>query len=266
MLYRPNHISEDGPVGVAVPVEGKKDQLVVGCGREILLVTWDGESNVTDPPIKKLASLDTDRTDTRVNDGKCDPAGRFWCGTMAIEVNCHIEPNRGALYLLDKELVLKTVHSPVSISNGLTWSPQRDVMYYIDSTEYQIWAFDYSNSTGSISKKRIVFDVKKNNLKGLPDGMTIDADGNLWIALFDGAAVIQVNPESGKLLRTIKLPAEKITSVAFGGPQLDVLYVTSAHVNMTAEQKEAKPESGSLFSIKGLGVRGLPPTDYKLSC
>ncbi|XP_058797119.1 regucalcin-like isoform X2 [Phymastichus coffea] len=254
---------KDGHVGVVVPVEGTKDKLIAGVGRNVVLVSWDGESNNDNPPIKVLASLDTDRTDTRINDGKCDPAGRFWAGTMGLEVNSTIEPNRGALYLIDSDSSVKKVLSPVSISNGLTWNLQKDVMYYIDSMTRQVSAYDYNNADGSITNKRVIFDIKSNNIEGLPDGMTNDADGNLWVALFNGKAVIQIDPKRGKLLRKIELPVDRITSVAFGGPQLDTLYVTSAYVGMTAEQRKLKPDSGALYSIKGLGVKGCPPNNFK---
>ncbi|XP_031778273.1 regucalcin isoform X2 [Nasonia vitripennis] len=259
------YITEDGPVGVVIPVEGTTDKLVVGCGRDVVLVTWDGENDTTSPPVKKLLSLDTDRTDTRINDGKCDPAGRFWLGTMALEVNDAIEPDRGTFYAVDQDLNLRKIISPVSISNGLAWSLQNDVMYYIDSMSYQIWAYDYNHKDGAINNKRVIFDLKKNNINGLPDGMTIDADGNLWVALFNGGAVIQIDPKNGKLLRKVELPVDRITSVAFGDPQFDTLYVTTAHVGMTAEEKKSKPNSGSLYAIKGLGVKGCPPTNFKYS-
>ena len=254
---------KNGHVGVAIPVEGSKDKIVAACGTDIMLVTWDGESNVEDPPMKKIASLDTDRTDTRINDGKCDASGRFWLGTMAHDVNGTIEPNRGTLYKLGADLVPKSVISPVSISNGLTWSLDNGVMYYIDSPTLQVWAFDYDPVSGTMENRRVVFDLKENNIKGIPDGMTIDTNGNLWIALFNGAAVIQVDPDSRKLLQKIDLPSEKITSVAFGGPNLDILYVTSARVNMNSAERNKKPDAGSLYAIKGLKTCGCPPNNFK---
>ncbi|KAL7295469.1 hypothetical protein TKK_0011121 [Trichogramma kaykai] len=254
-----------GHVGVAIPVEGSDDEFVAASGTDLVLVTWNGEENADEPPMKKIASLDTDRSDTRINDGKCDAYGRFWLGTMAHDVGGQIAPNRGSLYRIGPDLKPESVISPVTISNGLTWSLDDNVMYYIDSPTHQVWAFDYNVSTGDVHNKRVVFDLKKNNIKGIPDGMTIDVQGNLWVALFDGAAVIQVNPKTGKLLQKVQLPVDKITSVAFGGPNLDILYVTSARVNMSDEEKSRKPDAGSLFAIKGLGVTGLPPYNFKYS-
>ncbi|KAJ8682520.1 hypothetical protein QAD02_018312 [Eretmocerus hayati] len=260
---------KDGPVGVVVTVENSPNELVVGCGRDVVLVKWDGEQNITNPDprkyFQKLASLDIDRNDTRVNDGKCDPAGRFWIGTMGLEINDHIEEGRGSLYRIGQNLTPTNLVTSVTVSNGLVWGPKNDVMYYIDSPTRKIVAFDYNLEYGSLGSKRVVFDLERNHVIGIPDGMTIDAHGDLWIALYKGFAVIQVDPIHGRRLRTIDLPAPRITSVAFGGPKLDILYVTSSRFGMDDEEKKKYPSSGSVFAIKGLGVQGLPQTSFKYS-
>ncbi|KAJ8682540.1 hypothetical protein QAD02_018332 [Eretmocerus hayati] len=256
------HIN-NGPVGAVVPVENTADEFIAASGREVLLVKWDVNENEANPLIRKLTSIDKNRTDTRVNDGKCDPAGRFWIGTMAIEVDNYIRPNRGSLYRIGQDLFPKQVFTPVSISNGLVWNRRNDTMYYIDSPTRQLAAFDFDLKSGRLSRGRVIFDLGSYLPKSIPDGMTIDSNGHLWVALYNGSAIIQVDPIHGRRLRTVDLPAPRITSVAFGGPQLDILYVTSARFGMSEEEKEEYPFSGSVFAIRGLGVQGLPMNSFK---
>ncbi|XP_029178959.1 regucalcin-like isoform X3 [Nylanderia fulva] len=246
---------EHGPVGVVVPVEDSYDKLVAGSGTDLILVTWDGDTNEEKAPFEVLTSIESDN-DTRVNDGKVDSSGRFWIGTMGNEVNGQVAPDLGSLYRINDTLKPITEISPVSISNGLAWNIQDNTFYYIDSPTHKIAAYDYDPINGTISNKRIVFDLNKINMKGIPDGMTIDTNGNLWIALFGGHHVIHVNPKTQELLRKIKIPAENITSVAFGGPHLDILYVTTSGYGLTAHQRKQTPHAGAVFAVKGLGVRG----------
>ncbi|XP_033223874.1 regucalcin-like [Belonocnema kinseyi] len=256
----------NGPVGVVVPVEDTPNTFVVGSGVDILLVTWDGECDTNSPPIRKIATAEKFRPETRFNDGKADSSGRFWAGTIT-EINGEPQPNEAAFYSLDKDLVLRTQIKPVTISNGLAWNSDDDTLYYIDTPTRQIAAFDYNKFDGTISNKRIVFDVVQNNLPGVPDGMTIDSDGNLWIALFGGSQVIQVDPKSGKLLRSIPMPAKRITSVTFGDFSLDTLYVTTAGYGFARPQEKTPADDlqgGSIFSIKGTGARGFSPNLFRI--
>ncbi|KYQ54553.1 Regucalcin [Trachymyrmex zeteki] len=248
-------LSCHGTVGVVIPVDEPVDQLIVGSGKDVVLVKWDGDSNESKVPVKVLCSLDSPQAQTRINDGKVDSAGRFWLGTMGNEINGKIAPNLGTLYRVDNDLEPEKEISPVTISNGLAWNIEDDTFYYIDSPTRQVTAYDYNPNNGTISNKRIVFDLNNTNLKGLPDGMTIDADGNLWIALFGGSQVICVDPKTKKILFKVELPAENVTSVAFGGPLLDTLYVTTSGYNISAEQRQATPHAGALFAVTGLGVQ-----------
>lgn len=255
----------NGPVGVAVPVDDG-DEFLAGSGLDFVLVTWNGETNTTNPPIRTLKSVKKIDNGTRFNDGKVDSSGRMWAGTMS-ENNGDFTPNGGEFYSMDKSLKVTTQITPVSISNGLAWNMNDDTFYYIDSPTKQIVSYDFDSEKGSIANKKIVFDLAKNNLPGVPDGMTIDSDDNLWIALFGGAQVIHVNPKTGKLLNSIQMPAKRVTSVAFGGPLLDVLYVTTAGYGMT-NPKEKTPEDdkkgGSLFEVKGTGARGVLPNSFTM--
>ncbi|KAL0106317.1 hypothetical protein PUN28_016204 [Cardiocondyla obscurior] len=247
----------NGTVGVVIPVDDSTDELVAGVGKNLVLVTWNGESDQSEVPTKVLCSLDSAQSKTRINDGKVDSSGRFWLGTMGLEVNGQAPPNQGTLYRVDDTRKPEVEISPVSISNGLAWNIEDDTFYYIDSPTRKVVAYDYNPNTGEISNKRIVFDLDDTDLTGLPDGMTIDTQGNLWIALFGGHHVIQVNPKTKKVIRKIKIPAENVTSVTFGGPLLDILYVTTSGFNLTAKQLQETPDAGAVFAVKGLEVRGI---------
>ncbi|KAK9298960.1 hypothetical protein QLX08_007876 [Tetragonisca angustula] len=149
-------------------------------------------------------------------------------GTMGFEKNGVFPPNLGSLYSL-------------------------------------VWAYNYNSETGTISNKKIVFDLQKNDISGIPDGMTIDTNGNLWVAVYSGGSVLNINPQTGELLRSIKFnDAKNITSVAFGGPNLDILYVTSASMGLDENQLKEQPHAGYLFAVKGLGARGFPSNNAKL--
>ncbi|XP_033223260.1 regucalcin-like [Belonocnema kinseyi] len=253
------------PVGVAVPVENSPNLFLAAHGTDLVLVTWDCTENVKNPPIKILESVEKGRKGNRFNDGKCDPSGRFWAGTMC-EIEGNFEPNQGSLYSLDSNLDLKSHFSSVGISNGLAWKD--DKFYYIDSLTFEVAGFDYDSKSGTIANRKVVFDFKENNISGFPDGMTIDANGNLWVACWDGSRILQIDPKSGKLLQTIYIPAKRVTSVAFGGPALDTLFVTTAGYgfNIPEEKTPADdPKGGSIFAVKGLGVTGLPANCFKMN-
>jgi sugar lactone lactonase YvrE len=188
----------------------------------------------------------------RFNDGKCDPSGRFWAGTMAL-----VKGPRpvGRLYRLDAHGAVEVMLRDVGTSNGVAWSADRRTLYFIDTPLLRVDAFDYDDTTGAIANRRTVISIPPGI--GRPDGSTLDADGMLWIAMFEGWAVTRWNPRTGELLQTIRLPVARVTSCAFGGPELDTLYLTSARHNLGAEQLAAQPLAGSLFRVKP-GIRGVP--------
>eukprot|EP01112_Ceratiomyxa_fruticulosa_P016863 TRINITY_DN5152_c0_g1_i1.p1 TRINITY_DN5152_c0_g1~~TRINITY_DN5152_c0_g1_i1.p1 ORF type:complete len:290 (-),score=65.00 TRINITY_DN5152_c0_g1_i1:23-892(-) len=187
----------------------------------------------------------------RFNDGKCDIRGRFWAGTMDSTAS---GAPVGALYTLetDGKTLTKKV-SDVGISNGLTWSLDHKTMYYIDSPLRRIDAFDYNVETGEIANRRTIINVPKG--EGIPDGMTIDEEGKLWVALWEGSAITRWDPVTGNSLLKIPLPAKRITSASFGGPDLSELYVTSA-------SKGDPYPNGALFRITNLGVKGVPEPQF----
>lgn len=188
----------------------------------------------------------------RFNDGKCDPGGRFWAGTMAYD----LEKGAGTLYSLNPDMSIHTKIRGVTISNGMAWNTDEGLFYYIDSPEREICAFDYEPETGEISNRRVIRKMEEKD--GLPDGMTIDTDNKLWVAMYDGGKVIRLDPATGDTLSAITLPVPKVTSCTFGGTELSELYITTAREHMTEDDLGKAPLSGSLFRAK-LPVTGKPP-------
>jgi len=187
----------------------------------------------------------------RFNDGKCDPAGRFWVGTFDLEG----KPHAGTLYRFDPDGSLHLMLRGITNSNGIAWSLDQKVMYYIDTPTLAVPAFDYDNATGSIANPRVIVRIPEG--AGFPDGMTIDAEGKLWVALWGGGAVHRYDPTTGALLQAVTVPALHTSSCAFGGPELKTLYITTARGGLSPEQLEQCPESGNVFAVEP-GVAGVP--------
>ncbi|MGE0884533.1 MAG: SMP-30/gluconolactonase/LRE family protein [Blastocatellales bacterium] len=193
--------------------------------------------------------------ENRFNDGKCDSRGRLWAGTTRI---AHDQPD-GFLYRLDPDLNVHRKLDDVWISNGLAWSSDDRTMFYIDSPTSEVVAFDFDAASGEIGNERLVIEIPEGG--GSPDGMTIDQEGMLWIALWDGWRVIRVNPGEGEIIDEVKLPVARPTSCCFGGANLDELYITTASTRMPAEELAKQPLAGGLFRAKP-GVRGFPMVEF----
>jgi sugar lactone lactonase YvrE len=207
--------------------------------------------------LKMIADPETSIPGNRFNDGKCDPAGRFWAGTMAHSE----EPGKGSLYTLNKDLTVSKKMENISISNGMAWSADHKTMYYIDTPTYTVTALDFDRSSGEISNRRIVVRVPREN--GSPDGMTIDSMGMLWIAHWDGWQVSRWNPATGKKMETFHLPVARITSCVFGGEELQDLYISTARIGIPEDQLIKQPLAGSLFVLRNIGYRGLPSFEFE---
>ncbi len=203
---------------------------------------------------EKITPLGTDPERTipanRFNDGKCDPAGRLWAGTMEFKG----AKGQGALYCFDTDHSVSKKISSVSVSNGIVWTADYRTMYFIDSGLNNVRAYDYDIDSGDIGNERV---VAQNEDAGVFDGMAIDAEGMLWIAVYGGSCVKRYNPQDGALLRELQLPMDNVTSCAFGGANLDELYVTSACQGFDEEAKKAQPLAGSLVRLDP-GVQGVP--------
>lgn len=223
-----------------------------------LLVATPGGIMTFDEGSKRLRPLchpESDRPGNRYNDGKCDRMGRLWVGSLDMATAA----NRGNLFRVDADGQWKKMDSGFTVSNGMGWSPDNRQMYFTDSTRRTIYAYDFDLRAGEIANRRplITFDATD----GTPDGLTVDADGCIWVAVWDAWRISRFSPE-GEEMQRIMMPVPRPTSCCFGGDNLDTLYVTSASVRLSAEVLHKAPLSGSLFSIQIPGVHGLPETTF----
>ena len=192
----------------------------------------------------------------RFNDGKCDPQGRFWVGTMGRD-----EPT-GSLYRIAADFDVTEMLTGVRISNGLCWDERQGRFYYIDSGAKAIDVFDWEPESGTIHGRRTVARLPEGET-GVPDGMTIDTEGRLWVAVFGGYGVHCIDPRTGRSLEKISVPVAKTTACWFGGVNLDELYITTASVREDAASLRAHPLAGSLFVCRP-GASGHPTTACSL--
>jgi sugar lactone lactonase YvrE len=200
---------------------------------------------------RRIAAVEADRPENRMNDGKSDSRGRFWAGTMSRDTH----PDAGALYRLDPDGRVRTMLSPVGLSNGLGWSPDERHMYFADSLAQRLDVFDYEPLEGLISNRETLAEVPRE--VGLPDGLCVDAEGFIWLAIFGAGEVRRYSP-AGALDRIVGLPVSKVTCPAFGGEDLDELYITSAAADVSLEEE---PHAGGLFRHHP-GVRGMAPFEF----
>jgi len=199
-----------------------------------------------------LAPVELNLPGNRMNDGACDRAGRFFAGTKAEDD----APGAGALYRLDPDHVVTLVVADVTISNGIGWSPDGSRMYYVDSPAKRIDVFDYDPATGEATGRRVLADL--SGYSGVPDGLTVDLDGYVWVAMFGGGVLRRFAP-SGDQDAVVSLPVTYPTSVAFGGADLSDLYVTTSRRDLSPSEAEAEPLAGRLLTLRP-GPAGLPST------
>jgi sugar lactone lactonase YvrE len=234
-----------GEVGFAVPRRG--GGLIYGRDREIVLREVDGSERV-------VAEVEQGEAENRFNDGKADATGRLWAGTMSKRR----KPAMAALYRLDPDGEPAVALPGQTLANGLGWSPDRAAMYFIDSVEQRVDVLDFDLAAGALSGRRPLCAIDPAD--GLPDGLTVDAEGGVWVALFGGGCVRRYAPD-GELAAEVPLPATNPTSLAFGGEALDELYVTTARHKLTPEQLAAEPLAGALLRLRP-GVQGVAPNLY----
>jgi sugar lactone lactonase YvrE len=228
--------------------------IVEGCDNHVLLAVQGGVMKMALDTGHRtwLKDIDKEIHTNRCNDGACDAAGNLWIGTL--DTGC--ANNAGGLYRLDKDGGLHKMISDLTIPNGLVWSMQNDRMYFIDTPSQRVFCYLYDINLGEIKFEKVAIEIPVT--MGMPDGMTIDAEGMLWVALYKGGCITRWDPRSGALLETISLPALNITSCAFAGENLDSLLVTSARENLTPSQLRQYPESGNVFLVEDIPYRGLP--------
>jgi len=204
---------------------------------------------------RPFARVEADRPDLRFNDGKCDPTGRFLAGSMAYDKRA----GAGGFYRLDPDGTVEQLLDGITISNGLTWTADGRTLYYIDTPTRTIDVFDYDLPTGALSDRRPHL-VLPDGEPGSLDGMTMDTDGGLWVALWNGSKVVRFAPGGGVDV-VVDLPVSHVTSCIFGGPDLTDLYITCAWSELTDDERAAEPHAGSLFRVRP-GVRGYPPVEF----
>lgn len=212
--------------------------------------------NLETGELARLHDPEVGHDETRFNDGKCDPAGRFWAGTMAYDCT----EGAGNLYCLEADGSVGKKLDQLTISNGLVWNAAATKFYFIDSLTYQVDSFDYDRATGEISNKSVVTTFDKDT-EGLPDGMAIDVEGGLWVAMFGKSAVLRIDPATGERTHKVSLPTANVTSCAFGGKDLKDLYITTATVHLNDEQLRDQPLAGSLFVARS-PIAGVPAHRY----
>jgi sugar lactone lactonase YvrE len=204
--------------------------------------------NLDNSTFEWLRDIEKEIPMNRTNDGGCDPYGRLWIGTMHREFH----KGKGSLYSVEHDLSIKKRLDNVTISNGIVWSQDGTKMYYIDSPTKTIQCFLFNNETGDLQFEKIAIRINE----GSPDGMCMDEEGMLWIAQWDAFGVYRWNPGTGKLLDRIELPVPQVSSCAFGGENMDQLFITTARENMDEETLKKYPLSGNVFIAKP-GVKGI---------
>jgi sugar lactone lactonase YvrE len=220
--------------------------LVVAAGKSIRLLEDDA--------VRVLIEIEADLPGNRTNDCRCDPEGRLWIGTMARS----LERGAGSLYRLDPDLRLLPVLERTTLANGIGWSPDGALMYFIDTTTQRIDVFDFDRGTGAVAGRRSLTSIDPE--AGMPDGLCVDIEGGVWVALWGGGAIHRYD-DGGTLDAVIPLPVSNPTCPAFGGADLETLYITSARDSLSAAELAEQPAAGAVLALDP-GVRGLPATPF----
>jgi sugar lactone lactonase YvrE len=239
---RDSYTEVDQPVGAIVRRVGN-DQLIAAARDGFGLVEWGKRE------VEIICEVERDIGDNRMNDGKCDRAGRFWAGTMGVDGNAS-----GALYRLDRDRSVSKIISDVAISNGLAWSPDNRRMYYIDTPTRRLDVLDFDFEAGTVANRRALKEFPAS--WGTPDGMTSDVDGGLWVAFWGGWCVRRLD-DGGEVTDVVELPVSQVTSCTFGGNDGRDLFITSARYKLTGPQLQREPLAGALFRLRP-PVGGLP--------
>ncbi|RUR74436.1 SMP-30/gluconolactonase/LRE family protein [Chlorogloeopsis fritschii PCC 9212] len=202
--------------------------------------------------VTPIIQVEADMPDNRLNDGKCDPQGRFWFGSMCPG------KTQGSLYRYDPDGSLHLMETGLTISNGLGWSPDQKTFYLADSDQQRIYAYNFDAQTGNLSDRRIFLDLTSESF--YPDGLTVDSEGHIWVAMWDGWCVIRFNPQ-GEEIGRIPLPVQRPSCCTFGGEDLQTLYITTASVGLSEKEIEKSFYSGDLFALP-TEITGLPTYDF----
>ncbi len=211
----------------------------------------------------RFVAPEADKPKNRSNDGKCDRRGRFWYGTMMNNFapdmsELPITGNTGGLYRIDPDGSIHTFEQGLGIANTFAWSPDDKTMYFADTLD-AIYAYDFDAASGRVANRR-TFGKLDAKQYGHPDGSTIDADGFLWNARWDGGCLVRWSPD-GKVDRVVKMPCRRVTSCIFGGPNLEVLYITTVRYGLSEGDLAEQPLAGGIFALDA-GVKGIPDGQF----
>jgi sugar lactone lactonase YvrE len=237
----------DRHVGAVAPVAG--GGYVLAAGQGFLFVDEAGA-------VRELAQPEAGHVEVRMNDGMCDPQGRFWAGTMAYDES----PHAATLYRLELDGGCSTVLTGLTISNGIGWSPDGGTMYLCDSGAGSVDAFDFDAGTGAIGGRRTLVHIDRPGMA--PDGLTVDEDGDVWVGMYGGWTVHRYAPD-GSLRGTVEIPAAQATSCAFGGADRRTLFVTTGRERLEHPALAHQPDAGRVFSVVGLDARGPGCAPYR---
>lgn len=194
----------------------------------------------------------------RFNDGKCDPLGRFWAGTMSLDR----AQGETALFSIEPSGETRRVLEGLSLSNGLGWTGRGDVFFHVDTPTRRIVRYRFDPASGTVAEPRVLIEFEEKD--GWPDGLTCDAEGHLWVGLFGGGALVRVHGEEGRILERVPMPVSNVTSCTFGGADLSTLYITTAWEGFSLAQREAEPLAGSIFSLR-VETPGCPVVPFALA-
>tara|TARA_R100000027_G_scaffold1897_3_gene2085 strand:- start:4994 stop:5953 length:960 start_codon:yes stop_codon:yes gene_type:complete len=242
------------PVGSVVPIENSHNRFIAALQGGFYRVTLGDNGSVLEQTL--LTNPEPKIHGNRFNDGKCDPQGRFWAGTMSDTQQSHA----GSLYCLDQSFTTHKAINSVTLSNGLAWSSDSKTFYYIDTPTLSIEAFDFDPVAGKLSNRRAVWNCPPS--WGYPDGMTIDSEDNLWIGFWNGSAIRRLDPIRGEWIQRITLPCSHVTSCCFGGPDLSTLFITTAKGD--DDTGSDQPMAGHVFAYQ-TGTRGIPTRGFSES-
>ena len=234
---------------VTMVIQAKDNEVILALDRSIARFDLEAEQ------LQWMVDLEKESPNNRCNDGACDSQGRIWVGTMALD----IEEGAASLYCIESHLSVSKKISDVTISNGLAWTADDRTFYYIDTPTGKVQAYRFDQETGEITLDRTAIEIPKD--MGSPDGMAMDEDGMLWIALYGGFGVYRWNPHTGEFLEKVEVPAPNVTSCAFVGENLDQLMITTAQENMSEDQLREYPQSGDVF-LADVNVKGQPAYKY----
>ncbi len=235
----------DGELAAVIPCAD--GELIIALGHELIRLDRGGGQ-------ASIATIEPEKAANRLNDCRCDAGGALWAGTMSKTR----QPRQAALYRLSPAGELSRVLAPTTLSNGIGWSPDGTVMYFIDSTTQRVDVFDFDVATGTMTDRRLLASVEPAD--GLPDGLTVDSEGGIWISLFGGSAVRRYGPD-GTLEEQIRIPTPHPTCPVFGGADLRTLYITSTRHRLSDTERAAFPLAGSVFCCRP-GVQGRPDARF----